>query len=782
MRARPLVVGGLLIAAAAAALFWPRGRHSRPEAILPAPSTNLPRTISGKPPPPEVAARFLAIEAREKAADLAYWAAELLAQECGQKIESFWDALNRSTNKWETAREFDPGEVLVSAYELGGPLPHRIIQHNPVNPARALGPADWRAWLESFRSAGWEPSTFEFRHNRFETNAAGGPLRSVFRFSAQLANSARPERAALEGDLVVEWGEKNPEDGLHAVRRMDARAVRAKTRAGKTPFRLILDETVEPEHGSLSIDPLIVCDLDRDGFSEIVLGARNRVYRRTGPDRYLAEPLCRQPPGPVSTALIADFDGDSAADFLAQTFDGLQLFRGNPQGRFEEPARPACAATIGLEYPMAMTCGDADGDGDLDVFIGQYRDPYEDGAVPTPFFNANDGRPCFLLLNDGRGKFADSTERSGLASYRFRRSYSASFLPLGWPPATRSGSGLDLVVISDFAGIDLYENDGRGKFADRTVARIKHPRAFGMAHCVSDFDNDGVLDLLMTGMNSPTVERLEHLGLERPGLPGEREMRREMTHGNRLYLGGRAGAESGRMGASIARSGWSWGCTAPDVDNDGFADLFIVNGLESNSSVRDYESEYWLHDRFAAGRTNDPAALLYFQAKFTRTRGGAMSYGGHEKNRLYLNLRGREFVEAGHLFGVAAEEDSRNAVSEDLDGDGRMDLIYTTMEIWPAKRQRLRILKNELENAGNWIAFRNAPVGTRILVGHGPARSVRAVIAGDSYGSQHSGAVHFGLGERQEAQAEFRRPDGSLAAAPRTWEANQAHPAPTSEK
>ena len=52
-----------------------------------------------------------------------------------------------------------------------------------------------------------------------------------------------------------------------------------------------------------------------------------------------------------------------------------------------------------------MTAGDIDNDGDVDLWIGQYKISYVGGQMPTPYFDANDGFPAFLLVNDGSGKF-----------------------------------------------------------------------------------------------------------------------------------------------------------------------------------------------------------------------------------------------------------------------------------------------------------------------------------------------------------------------------------------
>ena len=93
-------------------------------------------------------------------------------------------------------------------------------------------------------------------------------------------------------------------------------------------------------------------------------------------------------------------------------------------------------------------------------------------------------------------------------------------------------------------------------------------------------------------------------------------------------------------------------------------------------------------------------------------------------------------------------------VAEDFDNDGGMDLVMTTYELWPVRRQRLLVYHNEIAGRGNWIGFRfdwrspaRSLVGAKLIVDTAAGKRTHWFVTGDSYRSQSSFSAHFGLGK-----------------------------------
>jgi hypothetical protein len=698
--------------------------------------------LSYRRPPQKSAVEMKPLEivmAYEEDAAKKYWAPELVAEKYGRAVEQLWDRLNASTNRFGLLAN-ERVSVAVPTYADAIQLNHGIHLFRPSKPGKTEALSDL---VHSF--AGWELSQCEFRHVGFTNSTTPA---SRYYFSAHLENTSLQQRAILEGDILVFW-KGSPE--VPEIARVDASGVEIRTREGAPPFRQVFSDAVKPREGSYFVDPLMVWDLDRDGSSEVILAAANRVYRRRGQGSWEASALCEHDPGLIFTAALGDFTGNGTVDFLCAKFEGLFLYEGTADGHFPDPPRQVWSVQPHLKYAQTIALGDIDRDGDLDIFLGQYKVPYEKGQMPFPYFDANDGFPSYLLENDGKGNFTDITLKAGLGLKRGRRAYNATFIDLN-----RDGA-LDLVLVSDFAGLDAFAGDGRGHFKDVTTDWFAQREGFGMASCFADFNRDGRIDLLMIGMNSPTADRLASLGLNRPYEVEDGGMRTRATFGNRLLFGQANGTfQQGAMSDAVARTGWSWGCAAEDYDNDGFPDLYIVNGHESNESVRDYEPEFWLHDIYVGSSKENALGQKYFLEKMQGTRGRGWSYGGFEKNRFFLNLAGTNFVECAWLMGLAMEEPCRNLIAEDLDGDGRADLIVTTFKAYPAMQQTVQIFRNELPVENRLETVRASDLklsGTVITLG---TNRIEALLSSGSYRSQIQPRVRVPKTQVDSARQELR--------------------------
>ncbi len=730
-----------------------------------------------EPPPAQEAAPAQARPASAEAwkqqraeRDATVWAAEREAGEYERAIVALWDALIDARRRGdEDAKREALGSLEFDELRVGTPrvvetLDHGIAVSDFGPPYASWSRVDWRRFLDELAASGYRLVQTEWHHARFTPGEDGAPDRSRINFGMHLVDEPGARRIALGGDLEVGWSGRKDARGVPIPSRIDATGVRLQTRPGPPGFERILSWS-EPDPGTPGrtgpIHPVLVYDLDRDGLAEIAMVRAGRVLRNRGGGRFEAEPLVEHPFQPSETGLIADLNGDGLPDLAAARARGdLAIYFGNAEGRFPDPPR-----IVSFDYPLrapsVLSAGDIDADGDLDLWLAQYKPAYLEGQMPTPFYDANDGYPAHLLENDGRGDFRDVTERAGLAPKRHRRTYTSSFVDLD------EDSDLDLLVVSDYSGIDLYQNDGSGRFRDQSDTLEADRHLFGMSASFADYDLDGRLDFFVAGMASTTARRLEALGLGRDDRPEIQAMRMRMAFGNRMYLSNGAGWREPEFAADVARTGWTWGTSALDFDNAGDPDLFAANGHESGNTTDDYCSTFWTHDIYDGASEPDPALGDLFQESIERFIEGKLSWDGYQKNRLLMNRAGRGFVEVGFPMGVADEFDGRSAVSEDLDRDGRVDLVV--VEDQGQDGQTLHVYRNTLETGNGWIGVQLeeqgggiSPVGATVRVRTPGRVQVRQVVTGETLMGQHSSSLHFGLGDASEVLSiEVRWPGGA---------------------
>lgn len=695
---------------------------------------------------------------------------EAQAQEHEQTFVNLWDRL-RNGVPWEVLGKFHFEEILLGNLSSWTPLELGVSgmrKASLTGKVQALSHDDFLQELKRLSGAGWEIVQTEWHHGTFRPRRREKMAQSVVAFEIHAENTVAKRRVMVKGELGVEWTTFQTWDKTPFPGRLTVRKAMLSEQTGNPLFASMahIDPRKVAPKNYPRVSPVLVYDLNRDGLPEVVMAGCNLLYWNAGKGNFRQEPFLKEVIMPLQEAgILADFTGDGRVDFVSsgQEERKLRIWPGDAVGGFSAPSS-ICFDTE-LLHPHVLTCGDIDGDGDLDLFIGQWRQPYEKGSMPTPYYDARDGHPDFLLINDGTGVFSDGTGLSGMGSKRNHRTFSASLTDLD------EDGDLDLLTVSDFSGIDFFRNNGTGRFEDVTDTLVGERHGFGMSHILDDFDGDGLQDVYMVGMSSTTARRLDRLGIRRDGFEQHDAMRGSMTFGNRLYLRKGNKFVEPAFSNDMARTGWSWGSASADFDNDGDRDIYVANGHLSGRSARDYCTRFWCHDVYTGNSKASPLLHAFYSSIMGEegwSIGNTVSWNGFEHNHLFLNDGGRGFRNVSFLTGSAFEFDARAVVATDLDMDGRVDLLVSSYDT-QTLGFRLHILRNQYPDVGNWIGVRlvdvpgRSVIGAKVKVSSGGRIWTRQVVTGDSFTAQHPAILHFGLGEHSTIdRLEIRWQDGML--------------------
>jgi hypothetical protein len=701
-----------------------------------------------------------AIRREEEHWDATAWKDEVLAVAYERTLVKLRDDSRNATNKIQALASLDFDEILVPKPKPGStllPLEIHAQEFDNTNIA-SLSRQQWNEILRRLDGSGWRLDQVEWTHEKFAAAREGSAAWSEFRFELHGERLPLRSRFILKGTARVTWESPPGENKLARAKRLVISDVSVIERLGPPGFSAEAVVTPEPPAKTgvmVDMHPLIVTDIDGDGAEDVILCGVNKLFRNDGkgkfaPGEFIAESVFQ---GSREAGLIADFNGDGKLDFLTVAKKGaltntLALYPGDGTTPFHQKPMAAWEGAKILA-PSVITAADIDGDGDLDVWIGQYKPPYAGGQLPTPYYDANDGYPSYLLLNDGRGHFEQATTTRGLAAKRFRRTFAASFVDLN------GDNSPDLVTANDYDGVDLYYNDGKGNFLDRTEL-LYNRHLFGMGHCFADFDGDGALDIYTIGMSVAAVRRLDFMGLKRSDFPDRTAKRTDMGYGNRIYTFKDGKWQKPWFADDLADTGWSWGTTAFDFNNDTRMDIYVANGHLSGESSENFSSHIWRHDIYVGTSREDSQVMLYFDPPFRGINTGKTSSDGYEHNVLFMDMGANRYRNVAFLMGVAHETDSRAVVSADLNNDGRMDLLLTDGQWYGGPqtgRNRLHVHLNQVETKNHWIGMKLAanvpgisPIGAKVWARSGNQTWQRQIVTGDSYQSQHPNTVHFGLG------------------------------------
>jgi hypothetical protein len=332
-------------------------------------------------------------------------------------------------------------------------------------------------------------------------------------------------------------------------------------------------------------------------------------------------------------AAVGDADGDGDLDLYVTNYGPDQFWRNNGDGTFADASDEAGFATGGAAWSVSATWFDAEGDGDLDLFVARYVAWSRDVHKRCEWFGGRNDYcgplsfqplPDQLWLNDGRGHFRDASEETGIAA--------APGAGLGVIAGDWNRDGLaDLFVANDAMPNHLWINLGgapptfeeSGFALGVAVGAEGYPEG-SMGIAPGDADGDGDEDILLT-----------HFTLQK----------------NTFYRNydGVFADQTSAIGIDWPSRPWTgFGVGWLEIDGDGWLDLFVANG-----AVHALDDRVKAGDPFPLGQHNqifryDPSARRF--AEITGTRGGA---------------------------AFAPIEVSRGAAFGDIDNDGDTDILVS---------------------------------------------------------------------------------------------------------
>ncbi|HWC16363.1 MAG TPA: tetratricopeptide repeat protein, partial [Terriglobales bacterium] len=450
-------------------------------------------------------------------------------------------------------------------------------------------------------------------------------------------------------------------------------------------------------------------------------------------------------------------------DLLVVCGSGPLLFRNQGNGRYAVKRDAFKFERFPQGTFTHAALADYDRDGRLDIYFCLYNyylglDQYH---YPSPYYDAQNGPPNFLLHNEGNGTFVDRTEAAGLNAENDRYSFACAWGDCdgnGWP---------DLYVANDFGRSNLYRNNGDGTF--RAVSSEAHVQdaGAGMSACWADLDNDGKLDIYVANMWSPAGMRVSGHKLFEANDPEDiRALYRRHARGNSLYRNrGDVKFENVAEKAKAEVGRWAWSSDAWDFDHDGCLDLYVTNGYITGSDTRDLSSFFWRHVVAKSPQTATPSPR-YEQGwnAINELIRSDLSWNGRERNVFYLNSADGSFADISGIAALDFPDDSRSFALADLDGDGRLEVVLKNRNA-----PQIRVLRNNMSEIGSSICFhlrgtksnRDA-IGAAITI-DSPKPQTKYVQAGSGFLSQHTKELLFGLGTTNGTiGARIRWPSGLI--------------------